>query len=147
MNYDQVEHKAQEILHRKGKQSLEEIVELLYGYFEHYHWVGIYMVAGEELVLGPWRGKEATEHIRIPIGTGICGAAASTGNVEVVDDVNEDNRYLACFVSTKSEIVVPIKKEGKVVAEIDVDSNTPHAFTQRDVSFLQRLAVLLSDIL
>ena len=79
-------------------------------------------------MLGPWKGPQATEHVRIPIGEGICGAAAASGVTEVVDDVNADDRYLACFVSTRSEIVVPIAYEGRVVGEIDIDSDEPAAF-------------------
>src|SRR4030095_4766584 len=97
--------------------------------FDHYSWVGIYLVEGEDLVLGPWKGPEATEHVRIPIGQGICGAAAASGETEIVDDVNADERYLACFVSTRSEIVVPIAFDGKVVGEIDVESGATSAFT------------------
>ena len=96
--------------------------------FDHYSWVGIYLVEGDDLVLGPWKGPQATEHVRIPIGQGICGAAAASGETEIVDDVNTDERYLACFVSTRSEIVVPIAYEGRVVGEIDIDSDVPGAF-------------------
>jgi L-methionine (R)-S-oxide reductase len=110
----------------------------------HYSWVGIYLVEGTELVLGPWRGPEATEHVRIPIGQGICGAAASSGRTEIVDDVNADPRYLACFASTRSEIVVPIAFQGRVVGEIDIDSDEPAAFGEADRAFLERVATLIS---
>ena len=123
---------------------LRQIVSVLYDRFDHYSWVGIYFVEGEELVLGPWQGPQATEHVRIPVGQGVCGAAAATGRTEVVDDVNADPRYLACFPSTRSEIVVPISYEGRVVAEIDVDSDTPAAFGEDDSRFLERVAVLIS---
>jgi len=91
--------------------SLQEVVELLHDRIDHYSWIGIYLVEGDDLVLGPWKGPEATEHVRIPVGQGICGAAAASGETEIVDDVNADPRYLACFVSTRSEIVVPISHE------------------------------------
>jgi L-methionine (R)-S-oxide reductase len=123
---------------------LRQTVELLHDRFEHYSWVGIYLVEGDELVLGPWKGPEATEHVRIPIGQGICGAAAATGVTEIVDDVNADERYLACFPSTRSEIVVPISYEGRVVGEIDIDSDRPAAFRQDDQEFLERVARLVS---
>ena len=93
--------------------------------------------------LGPWRGPQATEHTRIPIGQGICGAAAATGRTEVVDDVNADDRYLACFVSTRSEIVVPITYGERVVGEIDIDSDTPAA-SAGGPTFLERVATLVS---
>ena len=76
---------------------LRRAVELLHDRFDHYSWVGVYLIEGDELVLGPWKGPQATEHVRIPVGQGICGAAAASGVTEVVDDVNADDRYLACF--------------------------------------------------
>jgi L-methionine (R)-S-oxide reductase len=123
---------------------LRQVVGVLEERFEHYSWLGIYLVEGDELVLGPWQGPEATEHVRIPVGQGICGAAAATGVTEVVDDVNADPRYLACFPSTRSEIVVPISYEGQVVGEIDVDSDRPAAFDADDREFLESVAVLIS---
>ena len=122
---------------------LQEVVDALHDGFEHYSWVGIYLVEGDDLVLGPWKGPEATEHVRIPVGHGICGAAAASGETEVVDDVNADPRYLACFPSTRSEIVVPISFEGRVVGEIDIDSDRPAAFTDDDRTFLERVAELI----
>ncbi len=123
---------------------LRGVVELLHDRFPHYSWLGIYLVEGDDLVLGPWRGPEATEHVRIPVGQGICGAAAATGRTEVVDDVNADPRYLACFPSTRSEIVVPIAFQGSVVGEIDIDSDEPAAFSDEDRIFLERVALLIS---
>jgi GAF domain-containing protein len=124
---------------------LQRTVELLHDRFEHYSWVGIYLVEGDELVLGSWQGPEATEHVRIPVGQGICGAAAASGRTEVVDDVNDDPRYLACFPSTRSEIVVPIHFNGEVVGEIDIDSDTPAAFDEIDRRFLEHVARMLSS--
>ena len=134
------------ILNRGGDADdvLRAVVDVLHDRFEHYSWVGIYLVEGEELALGPWRGPEATEHVRIPVGEGICGAAAASGETEVVDDVDADPRYLACFPSTRSEIVVPIAYEGRVVGEIDIDSDRPAAFSDEDRAFLERVALLIS---
>jgi L-methionine (R)-S-oxide reductase len=123
---------------------LQAVVDVLHDRFENYSWVGIYLVEGDDLVLGPWNGPEATEHVRIPVGQGICGAAAATGETEIVDDVNADDRYLACFPSTRSEIVVPIAHKGRVVGEIDIDSDRPAAFGDDDRAFLERVAVLIS---
>jgi L-methionine (R)-S-oxide reductase len=123
---------------------LRQVVDELHDGFEHYSWVGIYFVEGDELVLGPWKGPQATEHVRIPVGAGICGAAAATGRTEVVDDVNADPRYLACFPSTRSEIVVPIAYEGRVVGEIDIDSDQPAAFGADDRELLERVAELIA---
>jgi L-methionine (R)-S-oxide reductase len=135
-----------EILDRGGDADdlLRQVVAVLQERFGDYSWVGIYLVEGDELVLGPWQGPEATEHVRIPIGQGICGAAAATGVTEIVDDVNADPRYLACFPSTRSEIVVPISYEGGVVGEIDIDSDRRSAFDPDDRQFLERVAGLIS---
>ncbi len=119
-------------------------VEAIHDRLDTYSWVGVYFVEGEELVLGPWKGPNATDHVRIPIGQGVCGAAAASGVTEIVDDVNADPRYLACFPSTRSEIVVPVLYEGSVVAEIDVDSDAPAAFGEADRAFLERVASAIS---
>ena len=123
---------------------LQRVVDALHDEVEHYSWVGIYLVEGDELVLGPWNGPQATEHVRIPVGQGVCGAAAASGVTEIVDDVNADPRYLACFPSTRSEIVVPIAREGRVVGEIDIDSDRPAAFAEDDRVLLERVAAIIA---
>ena len=134
------------IVNRGGEadEVLRAVVDVLHDQFDDYSWLGIYLVEGDDLVLGPWKGPEATEHVRIPVGQGICGAAAATGRTEVVDDVNADPRYLACFPSTRSEIVVPIVHDGRVVGEIDIDSDRPAAFGEDDRALLERVALLVS---
>ena len=127
-----------------AEEVLQAVVDVLHDRIDHYSWVGIYLVEGHDLVLGPWNGPEATEHVRIPVGQGVCGAAAASGQTEVVDDVNADPRYLACFPSTRSEIVVPIAYEDIVVGEIDIDSDRPAAFGEDDRVFLERVALLIS---
>jgi GAF domain-containing protein len=124
---------------------LERVVDILYQWFDHYSWVGIYLVQKNELILGPWKGAQATEHTHIPIGKGICGSAAASGTTECIDDVHVDSRYLACFASTRSEIVVPIQKNKKVIGEIDIDSDHPHAFTLEDRLFLEKVADMLKE--
>jgi len=143
MTHDGVLEAIDRIVNRGGAV-LQETVDVLHDRFDDYSWVGIYLVEGADLVLGPWKGPEATEHARIPVGQGICGAAAATGRTEVVDDVNADSRYVACFPSTRSEIVVPIAYEGRVVGEIDIDSDRPAAFGDDDRAFLERVALLIS---
>ncbi len=123
---------------------LQAVVDVLHDDFENYSWVGLYLVEDNDLVLGPWKGPEATQHVRIPVGQGICGAAAATGQTEIVDDVNADERYLACFPSTRSEIVVPVAHAGRVVGEIDIDSDRPAAFRPDDRAFLERVAQLIA---
>jgi L-methionine (R)-S-oxide reductase len=108
-----------------------------------YSWVGIYLLDGNELVLGPFEGKPSP-HTRIPLGRGICGAAASEKATIIVDDVNADPRYLACSVETKSEIVVPIMAGSDVLGEIDIDSDRPAAFGEADKTLLEAVAALLA---
>ena len=137
---------VERIVNRGGEadEVLQQVVDGLHDNVAHYSWVGIYFVEGDELALGPWKGPQATEHVRIPVGQGVCGAAAATGRTEIVDDVNADPRYLACFPSTRSEIVVPIAFQGTVVGEIDIDSDEPAAFDDEDKVFLERVATLVS---
>lgn len=123
---------------------MERAVAVLYDSFDHYTWIGVYLAHGAELRLGPWRGAEATEHVRIPVGHGICGAAAASGETEAVDDVAADPRYLSCFISTRSEIVVPIIHGGAVVGEIDIDSDRPAAFGAADRALLERVAEVIA---
>jgi GAF domain-containing protein len=139
----------QEIAAAPGPEAAaQRAVELLHDRFGHYDWVGIYWVdaSGTDLVLGPWIGPEATEHTRIPIGTGICGAAAASGQTVIVDDVDADPRYLACFTATRSEIVVPIFDGGTVVGEIDIDGSEVAAFSDTDRLFLEEVAALLAPL-
>jgi GAF domain-containing protein len=124
----------------------QRVVDLLHDRFPPYDWVGIYWVDGSDLVLGPWTGPEATEHTRIPIGTGVCGAAAASGRTEIVPDVSADPRYLACFASTKSEIVVPIFDGGEVIGEIDIDGSDLDAFDETDAHFLEEIAAFLAPL-
>jgi L-methionine (R)-S-oxide reductase len=91
------------------------------------------------LVLGAFEGA-MTPHTRIPLNQGICGAAASSGQTVVVDDVNKDPRYLACSLETKSEIVVPVFVRGKIVGELDIDSHFPAAFTPEHQALVQYCA-------
>ncbi len=124
----------------------QRVVDLLHDRFPPYDWVGVYWVEGSDLVLGPWTGPQATDHTRIPIGTGICGAAAASGRTEIVADVESDPRYLACFASTRSEIVVPIFADGHVVGEIDIDGSDRDAFDETDGRFLEEVAALLAPL-
>jgi GAF domain-containing protein len=110
----------------------------------HYSWVGVYQVSGGELVLGPFLGKPSP-HTRIPLGRGICGAAATHKTTIIVDDVNSDPRYLACSLETKSEIVVPVMRGRDVLAEIDIDSDSPAAFGPDDQQLLEAVASLLAE--
>ena len=114
---------------------------------DHFDWVGIYLVRGNDLILEAYAGDEETEHVRIPIGHGICGCAAREGATIVVPDVNKDRRHLMCFASTRSEIVVPIRGHNGVLGEIDIDSGRLSAFNQKDREILEGAASLLANYL
>jgi len=124
--------------------AMKQAVRLLKDGIPYYTWVGIYLLDGDELVLGPFLGKPSP-HTRIPLGRGICGAAATEKATIVVDDVNADPRYLACSLETRSEIVVPIMEDGEVLGEIDIDSDAPRAFGDADRQLLEQVASLLAE--
>ncbi len=126
-------------------EAYQRVCDELYVAFEHYSWVGIYSVDGDDLLLSAWSGPEETEHTRIGIGEGICGLAAATGETELVPDVGERPEFIACFPSTKSEIVVPIHTHAGVMGEIDIDSDWLDAFGDLDREFLETIAVALGD--
>jgi len=122
------------------------MVKLLHDKMLKYNWVGFYLLEPGALppvlVLGAFEGA-MTPHTRIPLNQGICGAAASSGQTVVVDDVATDPRYLACSLETKSEIVVPVFARGKVIGELDIDSHFPAAFTREHQEFVQHCAALV----
>jgi len=129
-----------------ARDLMQKIVNLLHDRMLKYNWVGFYMLEpGAQppmLALGAFEGA-MTPHTRIPLNQGICGAAASSGQTVVVDDVSKDHRYLACSLETKSEIVVPVFVHGKVVGELDIDSHFPAAFTPEDQELVQHCAMLV----
>jgi GAF domain-containing protein len=123
------------------------IVDIIPSRLPYYNWTGFYMLDPNDaamLVLGPFRGAP-TEHTRIPVHQGICGAAVAQNQTVIVDDVNSDPRYLACSLETKSEIVVPIRAYGRVIGEIDIDSHNPSAFTAADRNFLEACALIVTQ--
>lgn len=120
----------------------QSIVDLIAGNLDYYDWVGFYMLDPQDpsmLVLGPFNGTP-TQHVRIPVTEGICGAAVAQGETVIVDDVSSDPRYLSCSIETRSEIVAPIRANGKVVGELDVDSHSLSAFQSADRDFLENCA-------
>jgi L-methionine (R)-S-oxide reductase len=145
VDYESVERQVGQALNGTTDRvaAMTRTVEILKG-IPHYSWVGIYQLSGDELVLGPFLGKPSP-HTRIPLGRGICGAAASSRTTIIVDDVNSDPRYLACSLETQSEIVVPVMRGREVLAEIDIDSDTPAAFGHPDRQMLEAVAVLLAE--
>ena len=145
MKYDTVlaDVRAAVAAHSDSEQIMRRTVDTLAKSLPHYTWTGIYLLYGNELVLGPYVGKPSP-HERIPLGRGICGAAATEQATIIVDDVNNDPRYLACSVETRSEIVVPIMKGTEVLGEIDIDSDKLAAFTADDRELLEAVAALLA---
>lgn len=127
-----------------GGNVLDKVVSLIKGHSEKYTSVYIYVVKGDELVLESYIGRP-TQHIKIPLSKGLCGAAAREGKTIVVSDVSKDPRYIACSIDTKSEIVVPVRVGGKVVAEIDIDSDYLDAFSEEDRKKLEEVASVLSS--
>ena len=114
---------------------------------DRHDWTGVYLMdGGDQLVLSHFIGAP-TPHVRIPLDRGVCGAAARLKESIIVPDVGADPRYLACSVSTRSEIVIPIMKAGVVYGEIDIDSHTPDAFDPSDRRELEEVASLLAEVL
>jgi putative methionine-R-sulfoxide reductase with GAF domain len=118
---------------------MDEVVERLFAE-DRFDWVGVYVLEGDTLVLGPFRGPNPAGHERIPFGEGVCGAVAAKGLTEVVPDVNARPGHIQCFLTTRSEVVVPIFKDGVVAGVLDVDSDTPDAFGEQEVKLVQEAA-------
>ena len=127
---------------------LLEVCRLLKAEVHHYDWVGFYLTdpaSPRELVLGPFDGAP-TEHTRIPFGVGICGQAAEREETFVIQDVRKETNYLSCSPTVRSEIVVPLIKEGKVLGELDIDSHAVAPFTPEDRKFLERVCEVLATM-
>jgi L-methionine (R)-S-oxide reductase len=127
----------------------EFTVHLIAERLPYYNWVGFYMLDPNDanvLVLGPFHGAP-TDHVRIPVSEGICGAAVAQGETVIVDDVAADPRYLSCSIETKSEIVVPIRARDRIVGEIDIDSHDLSAFGPEDRTFLEECAALIGQFM
>lgn len=129
------------------RDRLQRICAYLENTVEHFNWVGIYYAKPREqlLILGPFVGAP-TEHVRIPYGRGICGQAASQQTTIIVQDVSQEDNYLACSLEVKSEIVVPIFYEEQFVGELDIDSHYPQAFTNSDQMILEQVAAIIAPL-
>ncbi|WP_108422700.1 GAF domain-containing protein [Flagellimonas amoyensis] len=127
---------------------LGEICELLKSNVPYYDWVGFYFKNGDkqELKLGPYAGAP-TDHTIIPFGKGICGQVAVSNQNFVVPDVTAQDNYIACSITVKAEIVVPLFVNGENVGQIDIDSNTPDPFTAADERFLEFINQEVAKIL
>jgi len=127
---------------------LLEICTLLESEIKYYNWVGFYFKNGNknELKLGPYVG-EPTDHTIIPFGKGICGQVAVSNENFVVPDVKAQDNYIACSITVKAEIVIPIFVDGENVGQIDIDSNTADPFTKEDEEFLEFICAEVAEIL
>ena len=116
---------------------------LIYDTLCDLNWAGFYLLEGETLVLGPFQGKVAC--IEIPVGRGVCGTAAARGETQLVRDVHECPGHIACDCASNSEIVVPIRARGAVVAVLDIDSPLVGRFTEVDRAGLEETARVLEQ--
>jgi len=148
--FDDLTVKINNILHSKGdnKNKLKAVSDLLNVNVDYYNWVGFYMMdkTGKNLILIVFNG-EPTEHTQIQVGKGICGQAAETKKTFIVQDVSRESNYLSCSIKVKSEIVIPILKDDKVVGELDIDSHKVAPFTLDDRNFLENICQMVSEIL
>lgn len=151
MNFSELKPQIVTIISRT-QESLDErllnICQLLEANVNHYNWVGFYFKNGdkEELKLGPYVGAP-TDHIIIPFGKGICGQVAVSNQNFVVPDVSAQDNYIACSISVKAEIVIPIFVNGENIGQIDIDSSTPNPFTEQDERFLEFVCSQVASLL
>jgi GAF domain-containing protein len=148
--FQNVLSRAEAIMHNTGNRDakLQAICDLLHQQVDYYDWVGFYVVddKGQELLLGPFVGKP-TEHVRIPFGRGICGQAAERKQTFMVQDVSQEANYLSCSPSVRSELVVPVLKEGRVLGELDIDSQCLSPFDVEDARLLERICEMAAKLL
>ncbi len=130
------------------EDKLQRICELLQREVDHYDWVGFYLAdrGAQRLVLGPFAG-EPTEHVCIPFGKGICGQAAERKETFIVQDVSQEQNYLSCSPRVRSEIVVPILSDGRVLGELDIDSHSLSPFGPQDTELLQAICAMVAGLL
>ena len=128
-----------------GVANMANVAALIWETLPDLNWAGFYRNVDGELVLGPFQGRPAC--IRIPFGTGVCGAAAATQQVQRVEDVHAFPGHIACDAASVSELVVPIVRDGKLIAVLDLDSPTPSRFTEEDEAGCVALCELLARAL
>ncbi len=126
-----------------GVANMSNIAALLWEFLPDVNWTGFYRVVDGELVLGPFQGKAAC--IRIPFGRGVCGAAAQTGETQLVEDVHAFPGHIACDANSASELVVPVIRDGHVIAVVDLDSPSRGRFDHDDALGIQSLVAVIAD--
>lgn len=151
MNFEQLKPQIEQIISDNNKSAedrLYKICEVLEANVSYYNWVGFYFKNGDknELKLGPYVGAP-TDHTIIPFGKGICGQVAVSNQNFVVPDVSAQDNYIACSITVKAEIVVPIFVNGENIGQIDIDSNTLDPFTEADERFLEFVCSKVSTML
>ncbi len=127
---------------RDGVANMANVAALLWAYLPDVNWTGFYRAIDGELVLGPFAGRPAC--IRIPYGQGVCGAAAKSGATQLVADVHAFPGHIACDAASLSELVVPVIRDGGVIAVIDLDSPMLARFDKEDGAGIEALAALLA---
>ena len=150
MNFNELKPKISDLVSRSSSldATLKEVCELLKTSIPYYDWVGFYFKNGEkeELRIGPYAGA-TTDHTIIPFGKGICGQVAVSNKNFVVADVSSQDNYIACSLSVKSEIVIPLFVNNVNIGQLDIDSNTIDPFTHEDERFLEFVCESVASIM
>ena len=143
--YRELEKQLRALLHgeRDTIANLANAAALIYQSLPDLNWAGFYRLIGSELVLGPFQGKPAC--VRIPVGKGVCGNAAARRETVLVPDVHAFPGHIACDAASRSEIVVPLIKDGKLLGVLDLDSPNPGRFDAADQIALEKIAVILIE--
>ncbi|KIL46342.1 GAF domain-containing protein [Jeotgalibacillus campisalis] len=145
--YNTVQKQLRALLEGESNQiaNLSNASSLLNQFLEQTNWVGFYLIDKEELVLGPFQGLPAC--VRIPLGKGVCGTAASERKTMRVEDVHSFPGHIACDSASQSEIVIPIVKDGQLLGVLDIDSPIQSRFDQIDQEQLEKFVEILTDYL
>lgn len=128
---------------RDAVANMANLSALVWQFLPGLNWAGFYRMVDGELVLGPFQGKAAC--IRIPLGKGVCGTAAASGETQLVPDVHAFPGHIACDAASASELVVPVKRDGQVIAVIDLDSPTLNRFDAEDAAGIGALAAAIAE--
>jgi GAF domain-containing protein len=126
-----------------GVANMANAASVIWQFLPDLNWAGFYRNVGDELVLGPFQGKAAC--IRIPFGKGVCGAAAASLETQLVEDVHAFPGHIACDADSRSELVVPIVRDGALVAVLDLDSPLPARFDAGDAAGCEALARIIAE--
>lgn len=123
--------------------NMANVSAILFDALDYVNWAGFYRMQDNELVLGPFQGKVAC--IRIPVGRGVCGTAVSENQTQLIDDVHQFSGHIACDAASNSEIVIPVRKNGEVIAVLDIDSINYSRFDEEDKAGLEKTVNLLEQ--